>query len=110
MCRKRTSAYTVSAGAGRRRLAISAAVSAATGASAGADDGGFAPSSRLLSRTMPEIIEIEPVVGIKARVMFKPRGEALRVCLQALGTRAARNFYVLRKRLEMQIVAVAAAI
>src|SRR5947199_10291515 len=108
MCTKRVSAYGVSAGSGSLSCAIRAATSA-DGAS-GDGVGCVAASARLVSRAMPEIIEVEPVEGCHAHVMFQTRSIALRPGLQCGRACVARDFYTFAERLEVQLVAISPAI
>src|SRR3569832_2599144 len=96
MCTKRTSVYAGSAGAGRARRATSAASSGV-----GGDAGGGAASYVASSTAMPEIIEVEPVVGSKPRVMLESRGVTLGPFAELRGPGCAREPQVGGERLEV---------
>ena len=59
---------------------------------------------------MPEVIEVEPVVRRQARIVCQPVRKSLQNSGERLGAAVALDDDALRERLEVQVVAIAAAI
>src|SRR6185312_16877463 len=96
---KRTSVYAVLAGAGRARRAIN------SDASDGVAGDGATHSRLNNSGAMPEVIKVEPVDWIQARVMFQARSITLCPPRQLRGALGTRNQHALGQGLEIHIVA-----
>src|SRR5678815_2817391 len=96
------------AGAGRASLAISASASTAAIELAGSRLSGSSNRTLRIIGT-PEVIEVEPIVRRAARVVSHPVGEALDRLLQLGIALRALELQLVGERLEMQIVAITAA-
>src|SRR5690242_17041797 len=114
----RTSLKRVRAGAARFKPATSVcAFGFVVVAGSGAARDGFGQIALAIDRAsvietfeIPEVMPVEPVVGILPHMVFEPRGVTLRGSAQLSLAGMARQHQLVGERFEVKVVAIAAAI